>query len=126
MAHRADSVRRVLIAVSIVRNLPRPDTPLAWVRSMARRCRYAARRVAPGPVDSYNHFAVFSHPTPRASASSAAAVADGANPRTVPRPWVCSHTVLSAARVVVLPVPAGPTSTSTRRPDIAIAVTAST
>ena len=53
-----------------------------------------------------------------------AALADGANPITEPGPWSASHTALSARMVVVLPDPAGPTSTSTRRPDVAIAATA--
>ena len=57
-----------------------------------------------------------------AADSSCAAFADGANPITEPGPWSASHTALSARMVVVLPDPAGPTSTSTRRPDVAIAV----
>ena len=58
----------------------------------------------------------------RAADSSWAAVAEGARPMTEPRPWLVSHAARSARRVVVLPVPAGPTSTSTRRPEVAMAV----
>ena len=59
-----------------------------------------------------------------ARASCAAAVADGASPITDPGPWVSSHAARNANRVRVFPAPAGPTSTSTRRPETPIAVTA--
>src|SRR5665647_697238 len=63
---------------------------------------------------------------PIASASSAAAVADGARPITDPLPCVAVQAWARANRVVVLPVPAGPTRTSTRLPDVAIVRTAPT
>jgi hypothetical protein len=66
---------------------------------------------------------VFSHPICKASASSAAAVADGANSITDPGPWVASQVRRNASKVVVLPVPAGPTRTSNLRPEVAMAVT---
>src|SRR5450756_1441276 len=69
-----------------------------------------ARAAAPSPVDSYNHFAVVSHKTPRDVDRVCAAVADGARPMTGPMPW--RQNDVSAASVVVLPEPAGPTSTS--------------
>ncbi len=72
--------------------------------------------MAPSPVDSCSHFAVVSHGTPSDSASARAAVADGASPTTDPIP--CPQKEVSAARVVVLPDPAGPTSTSSTRPEV--------
>ncbi len=69
----------------------------SWVR---------ARSAAPSPQASYSHFAVVSVGTPSASGSVWAADADGASPMTA-RP--CSRaSVVSAARVVVFPAPAGP------------------
>ena len=86
----------------------------------------AVRCAAPGPSASCSHLAVFSHGMDSAAASSAAAVADGARPTTVPRPWTVSQAARIAIRVVVLPVPAGPTSTSTIRPEVHACRTACT
>ena len=55
---------------------------------------------------------------PRSAASTCAAFADGANPSTVPGPCSASHIARTPAIDVVFPVPAGPTSTSTTRPDV--------
>ena len=60
---------------------------------------------------------MFSHATPRSSANAWDAAADGARPTTLPRPCSAVHAARSARIVVVLPAPAGPTSTSTWRPD---------
>ena len=101
---------------------PRERASTSRAASDARRC--ALRPVA-GSVVSCSHLAVFSHGIPNAADSSWAAAADGARPRTLRVPCSTSHTVRSAARVVVFPVPAGPTSTSMRRRLVAIATTAS-
>ncbi len=89
---------------------------VAAARRSSRPACTAARCWAAGPVDSCSHFAVFSHGTPSASASSCAAAADGASPSTVPGPCAFSHAVRRARRVVVFPVPAGPTRTSRSPP----------
>ena len=57
-------------------------------------------------------------------ASWAAAVADGASPTTLPGPLATCQAMVSMARVRVFPVPAGPTRTSRRRPEVAIPVAA--
>ena len=72
-----------------------------------------------------HHFAVFSVPIPRSSARTWAATADGARPTTEPEPCSASHARRSAFMAVVLPAPAGPTSTSSIRPDTAMRVSAS-
>ena len=81
---------------------------------------------APGPTDSCSHLAVFSQPMASAADSSCAAVAEGASPRTDPRPCVVSQAARNARSVVVLPVPAGPTRTSSCRREVATAMTAAT
>ena len=62
------------------------------------------------------HWAVLSVTMPRSAARTCAAFADGANPMTLPGPCSASHIARTPAIVVVFPVPAGPTSTSTTRP----------
>ena len=86
----------------------------------------SARRWAPGPEDSCNHLALFSQSMPSASARFAAAEADGASPMTDPVPCSCSQTWRRVCRVAVFPEPAGPTSRSSRRPEVARRSTAST
>ena len=66
-----------------------------------------------------HHFAVFSVAIPRSSASTCAATADGASPTTDPAPCEASHARRKAFIAVVFPAPAGPTNTSTTRPDTA-------
>src|SRR5665647_1294429 len=88
-----------------------PAVASRWTASAYR----TARAAAPSPADSYSHFAVVSHVTPRDADRVCAAVADGARPTTGPR-LACQKEV-SAARVVVLPEPAGPTMTSSRCPE---------
>ncbi len=73
-----------------------------------------------------HHFTVFSVWTPRSSASTWAATAEGASPTTEPAPYSCSQARRSADMAVVLPAPAGPTSTSITRPDRAILANALT
>jgi hypothetical protein len=72
-----------------------------------------------------HHFAVFSVAIPRSSARTWAATADGASPTTEPEPCSASQARRSAFMAVVLPAPAGPTSTSSIRPDTAMRVRAS-
>ena len=48
----------------------------------------------------------------------------GASPTTEPGPWVASQAARTAAMVVDFPVPAAPTSTSSRRPEVTTAATA--
>ena len=71
------------------------------------------------------HFAVLSVGTPSSSASTPAATADGASPTTDPSPCFHSQARRNAPSVVVFPVPAGPTRTSTVRPETAIRASAS-
>ena len=71
-----------------------------------------------------SHLAVFSVPMPKSSARTWAATADGARPTTVSLPCSVSHARRSVFIAVVFPAQAGPTSTSTTRPDRAIAVNA--
>ena len=63
---------------------------------------------------------MFSVSIPSSPANTSAAAAEGANPRTEPGPYSLSQTARSPAMVVDLPVPAGPTSRSSDRPDVAI------
>ena len=70
------------------------------------------------------HLAVFSVGTPTASARTSAAAAEGASPTTEPGPWAASQAARTPAMVVDLPVPAAPTSTSSRRPEVTTAATA--
>ena len=67
-----------------------------------------------------SHWAVLSVTMPRSAARTCAAFADGASPTTVPGPYSASHIARTPAMDVVLPVPAGPTSTSTTRPEVTI------
>ena len=67
---------------------------------------------------------MFSVSIPSSSASTWAAAAEGARPITDPGPWTCSQTARSPAMAVDFPVPAGPTSTSRTRPEVAIFSTA--
>ena len=62
--------------------------------------------------------------TPRSRARTWAAIADGANPTTDPGPCSASHIARTPASDDVFPVPAGPTSTSTTRPDVTTAIAA--
>ncbi len=72
----------------------------ARVRSM--RCRRSGSRPC-----STSHLAVFSVPIPSPAARTSAAAADGARPTTLPGPCSASQAVRRAARVWVLPLPAG-------------------
>ena len=71
-----------------------------------------------------HHFAVFSVAMPRSSARTCAATAEGASPITDPVPCSFSHALRSPFIAVVFPAPAGPTRTSTTRPETAIAARA--
>ena len=71
-----------------------------------------------------SHLAVFSVSIPSSAARTSAAAAEGARPITEPGPCSASQTARSPAMVVLLPVPAGPTSTSRTRPEVAICSTA--
>ena len=93
-------------------------------RPSARHSRAAAPRVRGACRFSVIHLAVFSVGTPTASARTSAAAAEGASPTTEPGPWVASHAARTAAMVVDFPVPAAPTSTSSRRPEVTTAATA--
>ena len=73
---------------------------------------------------SCNHLAVVSVVMPSSSARTCAAAAEGASPITEPGPCSASQAWRSARSAVVLPAPAGPTSTSTTRPEVAIACSA--
>ena len=73
---------------------------------------------------SVSHLAVFSVSIPSSSASTCAATAEGARPITDPGPCSSSQAALRPAMVVDFPLPAGPTSTSRTRPEVAIFSTA--
>jgi len=71
-----------------------------------------------------SHCAVFSVGTPRSSARTCAACADGGQPADRPRARARPPKIAQTpAILVVFPVPAGPTSTSSTRPDV-VTVTA--
>ena len=67
---------------------------------------------------------MFSVSMPSSPASTSAAAAEGASPSTEPAPCSASQAARSPAIVVDLPVPAGPTKTSSPRPEVAICSTA--
>jgi hypothetical protein len=67
---------------------------------------------------------VFSVSIPSASANTSAAAAEGARPSTEPAPCSASQAARNPAMAVDLPVPAGPTNTSSLRPEVAICSTA--
>ena len=96
---------------------------VAAVASWWRKRSLSDRRLA-NCRHSCSHLAVFSVSIPSSSARTSEAAAEGARPTTDPGPCSVSHAARSPAMVVDLPVPAGPTSTSTRRPDVAIFSTA--
>ena len=73
---------------------------------------------------SVSHLAVFSVGMPTASARTSAAAADGASPTTEPTPCWASHAARTPAMAVDFPLPAGPTSTSSGRPEVTTWTTA--
>ena len=73
---------------------------------------------------SVSHLAVFSVAVPSSAASTSAAAAVGARPSTDPGPCSASHTARRPAMVVDLPVPDGPTKTSSALPEVATFSTA--
>ena len=90
-------------------------------RLRARRARLGARAVLAVLVQPFGGVL---RVDPELAASTSAAAADGARPSTEPAPCARSHTARRPAIVVLLPVPAGPTSTSSARPLHAIFSTA--
>ena len=67
---------------------------------------------------------MFSVGIPTASARTSAAAADGASPTTDPGPCWASQAARTPAMAVDFPLPAGPTSTSSGRPEVTTWTTA--
>ncbi len=117
--HRSSSAVVARRASARVRAVAGSAAARTAARSRAARAARSGFRSC-----SVSHLAVFSHPMPRLPASTPAAAADGARPTTDPGPCSACHAADRAARVRVLPDPAGPTSTSRSRPDPATRCTA--